>query len=232
MNTYHQYCPIAKATEVLAQPWTPLILRELLAGSCHFNDLERGLPGISRTLLSQRLRHLRRFGIIERHPIQSGRGTRYQLTRAGEELRGVIDAVGAWGARWVLDEPQPADLDPGLLLWRMRRRVFMDRIPRRRVVVEFDFRGERSGRFWLVLEPADVSVCLEHPGCDVDLVVDADTRAFHRVWLGRMSLGQAMHDDLVRIEGDPTLVRTFPSWFAWSPFADAVRKAGDERASA
>jgi DNA-binding HxlR family transcriptional regulator len=223
MHSYGQYCPVAKASEILADRWTPLILRELLAGSHHFNELERGLPGIPRSLLTERLRRLERVGVVVRQVATNGRASTYDLTPAGRELRRAISALGDWGAQWVLGDPGPNELDPGLLLWRMRRRVNLERLPRRRVVVQLDFRGARTGSYWLILEPSDVSVCLHDPGFEVDVLVTADVSAFHRVWLGRISLGDALRDELVHLEGPRVLTRAFGTWFAWSPFAETVR---------
>jgi DNA-binding HxlR family transcriptional regulator len=232
MYLYGQYCPVARASEILADRWTPLIVRELLAGLRHFNDLDRGLPGISRALLVERLRRLERMGIVERRASEEGRAVEYALTRAGRELQRVIDVLGGWGARWAFGDPRPTELDPIVLLWWMRRRVHRQRLPARRVVVQFDFRGQRTGRYWLVLERADVSVCLQHPKFDVDVFVSADIAGFYRVWLGRATLGEAIRSGAVRLEGMPALTRAFPHWFAWSPMADAVRGALARRAPA
>jgi DNA-binding HxlR family transcriptional regulator len=232
MYRYGQYCPVARASEILADRWTPLIVRELLAGLRHFNDLDRGLPGISRALLVGRLRRLESMGVIERHASNEGRGVEYTLTRAGQELQRVIDVLGGWGARWAFGDPRPSELDPVVLLWWMRRRVHRHRLPAHRVVIEFDFRGGRTGTYWLVLERADVSVCLQHPKFDIDLRVSADIAGFYRVWLGRTTLGEAMSRGLVRLDGMPAAVRAFPHWFAWSPMADTVRGALPRRSTA
>jgi DNA-binding HxlR family transcriptional regulator len=231
MYLYGQYCPVARASEILADRWTPLIVRELLAGLRHFNDLDRGLPGISRALLAERLRRLQRMGIVERRTAPEGRAVEYSLTRAGQELQRVIDVLGGWGARWAFGDPRPSELDPIVLLWWMRRRVHRQRLPARRVVIEFDFRGARTGSYWLVLERSDVSVCLQHPRFDVDLRVSADIGGFYRVWLGRTTLGAALREGLVRLDGMPAVVRAFPHWFAWSPMAEAVRAALAERSA-
>ena len=223
MIRYGQYCPVARASEIVADRWTPLILRELLADVRHFNDLERGLPGISRGLLAERLRRLERTGIVERRTVAGGRATEYVLTEAGHEIQRIIDVLGEWGARWAFGEPRPDELDPIILLWWMKRRVHTDRLPERRVVLQFDFRGGHQGSYWLVMEPADVSVCLQHPGFDVDVLVSADIAAFYGVWLGRVSLATALRNESVRLDGMTPEVRAFPSWFAWSPMADAVR---------
>jgi DNA-binding HxlR family transcriptional regulator len=225
MYEYGQYCPVARATEILADRWTPLIVRELLAGICHFNDLDRGLPGISRALLADRLRRLERTGVVTRHEGAQRRHTEYRLTRAGRELQGVIDVFGTWGARWAFGEPRPRELDPVILLWWMRRRIHRDRLPARRVVVQFDFRGARLGSFWLILTRSDVSVCLQHPKFDIDVHVRADLGTLYQVWLGRRPLADAVREGRVRFEGPPRLVQAFPRWLALSPMASAVQAA-------
>ena len=156
----------------------------------------------------------------------------YALTPAGLALRQVIDAFGEWAAEWALGDPRPDELDAGLLLWRMRRRVNHDRLPPRRVVVQFDFRGVRSETYWLILEPTDASVCLHEPGFEVDVRVSADVSVFHRVWLGRMSLSEALRTEAVQLEGSRNLTRSFGSWFAWSPYAATVRRVRRDAVSA
>jgi len=230
IHLYGQYCPVARATEILADRWTPLIIRELLAGIGRFNDLDRGLPGISRALLVDRLRRLEETGIVERRRGGEKRAE-YHLTRAGRELQSIIDVLGRWGARWAFGEPRPSELDPIVLLWWMKRRVRRDRLPPRRTVIEFDFRGGRTGRYWLVLERTDISVCLRHPKFDIDLRVAADIDAFYRVWLGRLPLRHALDEGLVRFEGAPAAIRAFPHWFEWSPMAEAVRAARRSRSA-
>lgn len=225
MSSYGQYCPIARGAEIFADRWTPLIIRELLAGTHHFNDLERGLPGISRSLLAQRLRRLEHAGIIERRPAADGRRTEYHLTPAGLDLRQVVDSLGEWGAHWAFGNPKADELDPALLLWWMHRRINLDLLPPRRVVVGFDFRGAKRQRLWLLLEPRDVSVCFKNPGFETDLMVTADIAAFYKVWLGRISLESALREGLVEIDGPPALARAFPRWLQWSHLAGAVRAA-------
>lgn len=155
MRGYGQFCPVAKAAEVFAERWTPLILRELFAGSHRFSEFQRGLPLISKTVLAQRLKDLEAAGVIESRPRAEGRGRRYFLTTAGEEFRAIIESLGQWGQRWVRNLANPEDLDAGLLVWAMRRRVNLERLPSARVTVQFDFHGvprNRSGRetWWLV----------------------------------------------------------------------------------
>jgi DNA-binding HxlR family transcriptional regulator len=166
VHRYGQYCPVARAAEILADRWTVLIVRELLADILHFNELERGLPGISRSLLAERLRRLVQYGVLVGRSAGRGKRTEYRLTPAGRELQLMIDVLGEWGARWAFDDPRPNELDPIILLWWMRRRVHFDRISRRRIVIQFEFRGAPRRRYWLLIEPSEASVCLRHPGFD------------------------------------------------------------------
>ena len=229
MHLYGQYCPVARAAEILADRWTLLIIRELLADIKHFNELERGLPRISRMLLVERLRRLERTGVLERRGASRGKPTEYRLTAAGCELQRIIDDLGQWGARWAFGQPRPSELDPIILLWWMRRRVALENIPRRRVLIEFHFRNVQKQYYWLLIESADVSVCLKHPGFDVDLTVIADILSFYRVWLGHTSLSDALRRDQVRLEGSPADIRAFPQWFTWSPMAETIRAAVADR---
>jgi DNA-binding HxlR family transcriptional regulator len=223
MHRYGQYCPVARAAEILTDRWTVLIVRELLADVNHFNELERGLPHMSRTLLAERLRRLQQAGVLERRGASRGKKTEYRLTSAGRELQPIIDLFGGWGARWAFGDPQPNELDPVVLLWWMRRRVCTEAIGKRRVVIRFDFDGGPKQSYWLLIEPADVSVCLKNPGFDIDVIVSADIVAFYRVWLGRVILSEALRRQEVRLDGTPADVRAFSGWFAWSPMADTVR---------
>jgi DNA-binding HxlR family transcriptional regulator len=225
MYQYGQYCPVARAAEILADRWTVLIVRELLADINHFNELERGLPHMSRALLAERLRRLEHTGVLERRVLSRGRQTEYRLTPAGLELQRLIDLLGEWGARWAFGEPRLNELDPIILLWWMRRRIALDHIPRRRVVIEFSFHGGHKQKYWLLIEPTDVSVCLKHPGFEVDVSVAADIMALYRVWLGHSTLAGALRRKQIHLDGTPADLRAFPQWFTWSPMADTVRAA-------
>lgn len=224
MQKYKQYCPVARTCEILADRWTPLIVRELMLGSHRFNDIERGLPGISRSLLASRLRMLESAGVVERLPAAQPGLRAYHLSPAGRELKPVIEALGAWGVRWAFGDPQPEELDAGLLVWRLHQRVDRERLPERRTVVEFDFSGPRGRRVWLLLEPREVSVCVTPPGFDADLVVRSDLELFYRVWLGDVDLATVLRCRSVVIEGPPVLAAGLPHWFLWSPMARFVRE--------
>jgi DNA-binding HxlR family transcriptional regulator len=223
MPEYRQYCPVARATEILADRWTPLIVRELLAGCRHFNAIERGLPGISRSLLAARLRTLEDAGVIVRRTGDRPNISEYELTDAGRDLERVIDCLGSWGVRWAFGDPRPEELDPVLLLWKMHRRIRRDLLPPRRVVIEFDFRGRGGRRLWLVLEPRDISLCLRPPGFDPDLIVRADLAFFYRVWLGYVDYASAVRSGGITVDGSGALARELPRWLMWSPMAHHVR---------
>ncbi len=222
MTSYRQYCPVAKTHEILGGRWTILIVRELLAGQDTFNAIARGLPGIPRSILSERLRYLERKGVVAREAVATRR-QRYELTEAGRGLKPIVHAMGGWGARWLLEQPHEDELDPGLLLWRMQNRLNTAALPAGRVVIHFEFRIGPKGRFWFVVDDARGSVCLTDPGFDVDLFVTADLSAFYEVWLGRRSLRSAVDTGAIRIEGSPSLERSFGEWFLWSPMARFVR---------
>jgi DNA-binding HxlR family transcriptional regulator len=223
VKTYGQYCPIARTLDVVGDRWSLLVTRELLSGSRRFNEIERGLPGISRSLLAQRLRLLERGGVLERILGSDGRAREYVLTSAGKDLSRLMNTLRDWGARWAFDDPRPEELDPAWLLTSMLRRRRPAELPPRRVVIEFRFRGSRRSLIWLVLDPREEGdICLKHPGFDVDLIVSADARAFFRVWHDRLPRAEAERRGLLRIEGPPELVRAFPRWFEWLSLPDAA----------
>jgi DNA-binding HxlR family transcriptional regulator len=223
MRPYGQYCPIARAAEVLGDRWSLLIIRELLLGAHGFNEIERGLPRISRGLLSRRLRQLEALGIAARRTRPDGSAGGYSLTPAGEDLEPVILRLGEWGARWAFGEPRAEELDARLLLWWICRR-FDDRRARR-VVVRIDFSDDRSW-YWLVLDGRGASVCLRNTGFDVDVELRTDRRTLFEVWLGRRPLGQAIADGSLRLEGERAPVQAVGGLLArLSPAAPAVRRA-------
>jgi len=219
MRSYGGFCPVAKASEIIAERWTPLIVRELLTGSHRFHEIEQGVPGIPHSLLVQRLRFLERAGVVERRTEPASKRVEYWLTPAGCDLFEIVRALGTWGQRWVNHDIGPADVDPHLLMWDMHRRIHLDRLPAGRTVVQFDFRGISQRSFWLVLERPEPSVCFKDPGFDIDVHVNTDTITLHRVWMGHLALADAMRQGLVEVDGPRELVRAFPSWLALSLFA-------------
>jgi DNA-binding HxlR family transcriptional regulator len=233
MPGYGQFCPIAQAAEVLTERWTPLVLRELaLAGSHRFNDIQRGVPMMSSSLLTKRLRELERSGIIERRARLDGKGTEYHLTPAGEELGPVIAQIGMWSERWLRRPIFEATPDTGLLMWWMRGTVKLDELPTNRTVIHFRFRGAppKLRFFWLVLPDADL--CLTDPGFGVDVTVNADAKALTAVWMGDLPIASALRSGDVELEGKRQLVRSFPKWFGLHPFSAVEHPADRPRVSA
>ncbi|HKT81950.1 MAG TPA: winged helix-turn-helix transcriptional regulator [Vicinamibacterales bacterium] len=226
MQKYHQFCPVARASEIVADRWTPLILRELVLGSHRFNDIERGLPGISRSLLASRLRDLEASGVVERLPRPQSKLAEYHLSEAGRELETIVEALGRWGARWAFDDPRPEELDAGLLVWKVHQRINRDLLPDTRVVVEFDFSGRKGRRVWLLLDRREISVCVTPPGFDADLIVRCDLGLFYRVWFGNTDYAAALKSGALRIDGPAGLARQLPRWLMWSPMARFARKEG------
>jgi len=224
VKDYGQYCPVALASEVIAERWTPLIVRELVLGGRRFNEIDRGLPGISRSLLKQRLDHLERKGVVERVGFTHGRGHEYRLTPAGRDLERVIMVIGEWAVRWMFSEPEPRNVDPVTLTWWMSRRLVADQVPDDRTVVQFDYAGEDPTRIWIVLERREASVCTDPPGFDSDVVVTTEPVALMKVFSGITSYAHALESGTISVSGPPRLTRELPRWFAWSPFAPAVRE--------
>ena len=218
MRTYGQYCPIARGAEIFSERWTPLIVRNLYLGCESFSEILEGAPGLSRTLLSQRLRQLERHGIVEAAPKPVGRGRCYALTPAGHDLFKVCASLGEWGARWL--EIAPENLDPFVALWSMCKALRRDRLPDRRVVIQFDFTGRRSAeRYWLLIEVNDTEICKTYPGLDEDLYITADAEAFVKWHAGQLSWAAAVRDGRIQLSGPSWLVRAFPTWNARSMFA-------------
>lgn len=220
---YGRFCPVALASQVLADRWTPLIVRELVLGGTRFNDIARGLPGISRSLLVQRLRHLERMGVVARWPSPTGRGSEYHLTPAGKDLEEVIVAMGRWAVEWLFDDLRPDDVDAVTLTWWMHRRVDPERLPPGRVVVELHHTEPERRIVWIVLDRGEASVCVQHPGFPPDVRVAASTPALAEVFGGFEPWERGVAAGAIRIDGPPALVRALPGWFRWSPFAEATR---------
>ena len=219
MKSYGQFCPVAKASEIFAERWTPLIIRELLMGSQKFSELEIGLPKIPRSLLTKRLRTLESVGVLERKADGNSKRAGYHLTAAGMDLFGVIRGLGEWGQKWVNHDIGQDEVDPALLVWDMHRRVKVDLLPPDRVVVQMTFSGARTGDYWLILERPEPSACMQDPGFDVDVFVVADTVAIHKAWMGMASFDEYVEEGLIELFGLTSHVKAFPAWFKFSVFA-------------
>lgn len=216
---YGQFCPLAKAAEVLCERWTFLIVRELTAGSRRFNDLRRGLPLISPTLLSRRLKQLSEAGVVRRTGDDDGPA--YELTEAGEELRSLVEGMATWGHRWVGSQLGEDDLDVGLLMWDIRRGVDGSRFPDQRTVVQVRFPDAPDGQrdWWLVAEAGETDLCMEDPGYEVDLLLECSVRTLTAIWLCQCTLARAEKNRELRISGDRQLRRQLPEWLPGSPLA-------------
>lgn len=225
MKTYGQFCSIAVAAEIFAERWTPLIVRELMAGSSHFSELERGLPRIPKSVLAQRLRSLAAAGVIACQKKSRGRGSEYRLTAAGKDLAEIVLLLGDWGQRWGDVAIGPHNVDPDFLVWDMRRRINVDRLPDQRIVVQIDLTGTCRHSYWLLLERPEPSMCLIDPGFLVDLLVTADTVALHKVWVGQMEFAVALRSEAIALEGAAPLRRAFPGWLALSVYVERNQRA-------
>ena len=221
-SSYHQFCPVAKAMELLDERWTLLVIRELVMGSSRFNELRRGLPRMSPTLLSTRLQQLVRAGVVARRP--DGNQVEYVLTRAGHELRPVVEALGAWGTRWI-GHLGDEDLDPKLLLWDMHRSVDHTAVPAGRTVVQFRFPDAPEGTrtWWLVITADEVDVCDADPGYEVAVIVTANLRHMVEVWRGDRSWSDALRSGTIELDGPAALRRALPRWLTLSVFASVPR---------
>ena len=224
-GSYGQFCPVAMASEVLCQRWTVLVLREMLCGTTRFNDLRRGVPRMSPSLLSKRLKELERAGVVVPVPNEAG-VVEYHLTEAGEDLRPIVMAMGFWGQRWVESQLSLKNLDPSLLMWVMRRNLDPKPLPPRRCTIKFQFPELVPARrcWWLVVEGATVDLCGFDPGFEVDVLVTASLRSMTAIWMGLAKLGRETAEGRVRIDGDPAMARDMGRWLRLSSFA-----AGDRR---
>ena len=219
MEGYGQYCPLAKGAEVFAERWTPLILRELLRGSTAFNQLHRGVPRMSRSLLSSRLRKLESCGVIERS--LGADGVHYHLTTAGQELGPVVSQLGTWAQRWYRSTFKGEELDAGVLMWDIRCTVEATALPPVRNTVQFVFTDQPAGSrsWWLVNEQGSVDLCPQDPGDESALEIQTTLRTMTRIWMGDLSLDAAQRSGALRVFGSRDVRRCLLRWLRLSPYA-------------
>ena len=229
MNQYGQFCPVAKAAEILTERWALLILREIMLGSSHYNEIRRGVPLISPSVLAQRLRTLEDAGVIECDRNAGARSSAYKMTPAGAELQPVIHAFGTWGQRWVRNRMSEKDLDASLLMWDIHRNIKTRFLPVKRTVMYFEFADAKKGmkRWWLVVLDGEVDLCLQDPGHEIDLAIYTDLECITRIWMGDVDLGAARSDRRVRLEGEGRLKQSMGQWFGRSPFAAVKAESKD-----
>jgi DNA-binding HxlR family transcriptional regulator len=224
---YNQFCPLSMAAEIVCSRWTPLVLRELIMGSSRFNELRRGLPNMSPALLSKRLKELESAGIIQHAAASGDPGVlEYRLTEAGMELRPIIEAMGAWGHRWVTAEATLKNLDANLLMWDIRRNINTVPMPPRRSTIQFIFASQPPSErnYWLIVEPgSETDLCIVDPGFDVDLYLTADLRTMTEIWLGYTAIARALEDGHLVLTGSSKLAADLRAWLKLSQFANAER---------
>jgi DNA-binding HxlR family transcriptional regulator len=222
---YGRFCPLAMATEVLCTRWTMLILRELCAGSTRFNELRKGVPLMSPTLLSKRLRELEKCGVIQRVRTAESGAFDYRLTAAGQDLQSIVFGMGVWGQRWVEAQSSLKNLDPSLLMWDMRRNLNPTPMPHKRCVVQFLYPElENKQRYWLVVDRGAVDLCQIDPGFGVDLYVVGELRAMTAIWMGLTTVRAEVQAGHLKLTGDPDLKRSMQTWLGLSPFAKEKKR--------
>jgi DNA-binding HxlR family transcriptional regulator len=220
---YGQFCPVAMAAEIICSRWTVLVMRELLCGTTRFNDLRRGVPRMSPTLLSKRLRELAGAGVITAKRGAAG-ATEYRLTPAGEDMRGVVMSMGSWGQRWVESTLSLKNLDPSLLMWDMRRNLTPSPLPDRRCTINFSYPELKSQQSWWLVVDGAVDLCGVDPGFDVDLYVRSSLRSMTAVWMGLSTLKAEIDAGRIELSGDKALARSMQDWLGLSPFAKEKRR--------
>lgn len=227
MKGYSQFCPVAKGAEIFSERWTPLIIRELLCGSRRFNDLKRGNPMMSPSLLSQRLKFLEEAGVVEK-TIQ-GDSTDYSLTESGKDLGEVVTHLGLWGLKHARSRLTREDYDPQLLMWDIRRRIDVSGFPNRRVVISFTFRDMPPKRraYWLVVDGGEVDLCVKYPGFDVDLAFETTSKALADIWMRYSTIKKEVRNKSLVLSGDKDLKNSIDDWFTYGMFSDpeAVRQS-------
>ena len=225
MSGYGQFCPMALAAEIVGERWTPLILRELFIGARRFNDIHRGVPRISPSLLSQRLKTLEKAGIVARRRV-GGRVSEYALTEAGAELAPVVEGLAVWGKTWMPATLSRIQADPDLVMWDMHRHLDLPRLPAERTVIRFDFTDQPKAkcRRWILADRAGAELCITDPGFAVDLMVTAESRTIVWVWYGDIPLKQALADGSILLDGPQRLRTAFPSWLMLNPLAPVPRR--------
>jgi DNA-binding HxlR family transcriptional regulator len=224
-SQYGLFCPLAMACEILEPRWTILILGEMSGGASRFNEIRRGVPGISPTLLSRRLREMEANGLVERLE-DPGKGTvDYIRTPKATELQPALRMLAEWAYKHIESEVALDDLNPDYLMWNIRRKLDASQFPKRRVVIRFHFTDvvEERASNWIIARPSDVvELCMTDPKFDVDLYVDANSRALASVWMGYSTLRAEMSRDRIFLSGDPYLTKTIDRWLVRSSYAAAA----------
>lgn len=217
---YGQFCPVAKAAEILGEKWSILILRELLYGSSRFNEFQRGIPGISPTMLAKRLKEFESAGLVTKHDHD------YYLTASGQQLAPVLREYAVWGMRWARGKISESELDVELLMSDMRRRIRIEYLPADACTIEVRFSDlpDTSAHWWLLVDDEAVSLSAEPPGSEPDLVILSDLRTLTEMWMGDITLHTALARQRLMLKGRPQLIRTIEQWLPLASYAN-VRPA-------
>ena len=221
MKGYNQFCPVAKGAEIFNERWIPLIIREMMCGSRRFNDLKRGNPMMSPSLLSQRLKFLEQAGVVEKK-IGKGESAEYSLTESGRDLGEVVTRLGLWGLKWARSRLTKDDYDPQLLMWDIRRRIDTSAFPAERVVMSFMFRDMPASRraYWLIVDDGEVDLCIKFPGFDVDLAFITTSKTMADIWMGHTTIRKEIRNGNLSLEGGKALKKNIDDWFTYSVFSD------------
>jgi len=221
MKNYGQFCPIAKAAEIFCERWTALVLRNLGAGACRFNDIHRGVPHMSATLLSRRLRQLEAEGLVERRKSSSGRSWTYHLTGAGAEFLPLVGALAVWGQRWTRRDLEEGEIDLGLLIWGLEYSVDPAAFGQCRRVVKLEVtdQPENKRHYWFVCADGTLDLCVSDPGGETDLHLAASLPDLIRIYRGDLALGAALERGRLAADGPPKLLRRLPDWFNFGVMA-------------
>ena len=224
MTGYGQFCPVAKATEVIGEKWTLLVLRELFLGTTRFNDFQRSLSRMSPTLLAKRLRRLEECGIVIRKKLSGRRGFEYRLTAAGRELSPLMEVLAVWGMRWARGQLTDDELDVEFLMRDLQRRLQTEYLPDGQTVICFMF-GEltKYETWWLLVDGDVVDLCTEDPGKEVDLYINASVRTIVEVWEGDLDMRAALREERIKAHGSRHLIKTMPDWFGICLYEDIQR---------
>ncbi len=224
MAGYGQFCPVAKATEIVGEKWTLLVLRELLLGTTRFNDFQRAMSRMSPTLLAKRLRQLEAAGIVIRKKISGQRGYEYRLTAAGKELAPLVEVLAVWGMRWARSQLTDDELDVEFLMRELQRRLQTEHLPDGQTVICLIFDELKKHKAWWVLVDDDtVDVCTEDPGKEVDLYLNSSVRTVVQVWEGDLEIPAALRNGSIKAHGPRHLIRSLPEWFGVCLYKDVRR---------
>ena len=223
MEKYCQFCPVAKAAEILCEKWVILVLRELIMGSTRFGQLRCGLPKISPSILSRRLKSLEEQGIILRSKKPESSGYEYHLTESGKELRPIVLGFGTWGHKWAKNKINNEDLDAGFLLWDMRRRLNIEYFQNKRTVIHIEFpdQNNRDRYWWMVIENGEIDLCFEDTGHEPDIIIITKLDIMTNIWLGYNKLGTMVNNGKLKIFGSKQHVKNVSKWIGKSTFADS-----------